>query len=197
MAFLSILALFFLFLLCLAVLIVFYGISVYNQLVNLKNDVSKNWSNIDVILVQRNNEITKLIDTCKEYMKYEQETLEKVTLARNAHEAATNANDVKALGKAEVDLQQGVRQLFALAEKYPDLKANELFQQLQERISELESMLSDKRIVYNDSVNINNVCVQQFPAVLVAVVFNFKSFDLLTFDAASKQDVDVKKEFDR
>lgn len=101
----------------------------------LKHNVSKAWSNIDVLLKQRHDELPKLVDTCKQYMKYEQETLERVMKARAAVAQAREAGDAGALGPANLELHLGLRSLFALAEAYPDLKADETFKHLQAPIS--------------------------------------------------------------
>ncbi len=108
---------------------VLYGIVIYNNLVNLKHAVSKAWSNIDVLLKQRHDELPKLIETCKQYMKFEQETLEKVMQARSAAQAARANGDVKGVGQAETQMRLGLGNLFAVAEAYPELKANQSFQQ--------------------------------------------------------------------
>ena len=173
----------------------FYLIIIYNNLVTLKNNVAKNWSNIDVLLKQRYSELPKLIDTCKEYMKYEQETLEKIVNARKTALTAAEARDIVGIGQAEAALKSGLSKLFALAENYPDLKSNQAFQKLQTRISELEDNIADRRELYNDSVNLNNTRVQQFPDILIARAFYFKPFNLLTFSEEELKDVDVNKSF--
>jgi len=178
------------------VLLVFYLINIYNHLVRIKHNVSKAWSNIDVLLKQRHDEIPKLVETCKQYMKFEQETLEKVMLARSQVSSARESQDVPGLGMAEGALRMGLGQLFALAEDYPDLKANENFQHLQGRISTLENTIADRREFYNESVNINNVGIEQFPDVIVASIFGFGARDLLEFDAAEVADVNMKQLFD-
>jgi LemA protein len=99
------------------------------------------------------------------------------------------------VGRAETGLRQGLGQLFALAESYPDLKANEQFVQLQTRISSLEDGIADRREFYNESVNINNVRIEQFPGVLVARMFNFKAFELLKFNSEELADVDIGARF--
>jgi len=175
--------------------LVVYLIVIYNLLVTLKNNVSRNWSNIDVLLRQRYSELPKLIDTCKEYMQYEKETLEKVVAARNAAASATNGRNLKALGQAENLLKSGLTQLFALAENYPDLKANQSFQKLQTRISELENDIADRRELYNDSANRINIRIHQFPDLLVAKLFSFTSADLLKFSEAEIQDIGVQNNF--
>jgi LemA protein len=182
-------------LLIVLVLLLVYIVIVYNGLVDVKNSVSKAWSNIDVLLKQRHDELPKLVDTCKMYMQHEQATLEKVISARARVSSAREAHDVGALGVAEGALRSGLGQLFALAEAYPDLKANEQFLHLQSRISGLESAIADRREFYNDSVNINNVRIEQFPGLIVARLFNFKAFDLLKFAAEELQDVDISQRF--
>ena len=104
------------------------SLTIYNHLVRIKHNVSKAWSNIDVLLKQRHDEIPKLVETCKQYMKFEQETLEKVMQARNQVSAARQSQDMGSLGAAEGMLRMGLGNLFAVAEAYPDLKANENFQ---------------------------------------------------------------------
>jgi len=173
----------------------FYLIVIYNNLISLKNNVSKNWSNIDVLLKQRYSELPKLIDTCKEYMQYEKGTLEKIVAARQAAITATESRDIAMLGQAESSLKSGLLKLFALAENYPNLKTNESFQKLQARISELENSISDRRELYNESVNINNIRIQQFPDILVAKAFNFKNFELLKFSAKEIEDIGVEDHF--
>jgi LemA protein len=178
----------------LAVVLVYF-IMAYNSLVSIKNNVEKAWANIDVLLKQRHDELPKLIDTCKQYMKHEQETLEKVIQARSRVSSARESHDVAALGAAENVLRSGLGQLFALAESYPDLKANEQFLHLQSRISGLENSIADRREFYNDSVNINNVRIQQFPDLFLAKLFNFKPFDLLKFAAEELKDIDINQRF--
>lgn len=172
-----------------------YGVLVYNGLVQLKHNVAKAWANIDVLLKQRHDELPKLVETCRQYMKYEQETLERVMQARARVSAAREAHDVGALGQAEGDLRSGLAHLFAVAEAYPELKANEAFRHLQARITELENAIADRREFYNESVNVNNVRIEQFPDVIVARLFGFGPAELLQFASAEKQDVDLPRLF--
>lgn len=175
--------------------VVVYAISIYNNLVNLKHAVDKAWSNIDVLLKQRHDELPKLIATCKEYMRHEQETLEKVTQARSAVSNAREKGDVGALGMAETQLRVGLGSLFALAEAYPELKANQSFANLQDRITVLENSIADRREFYNDTVNNNNVRIEQFPDVIVASLLKFGARDLLEFSDEEKKDVNVQALF--
>lgn len=172
-----------------------YAVTLYNHLVALKHNVSKAWSNIDVLLRQRHDELPKLVETCKQYMAYEQETLEKVMNARSLVAIARAAEDVAALGPAETQLRAGLGQLFALAEAYPELKANESFQHLHSRISSLEDAIADRREFYNESVNLNNIGIEQFPALIIARGFGFGPRTLLEFSEEEKKDVDMKRLF--
>ena len=178
------------------VLVIGYAVSLYNNLVALKHRVSQAFANIDVLLKQRHDELPKLVETCKQYMQYEQETLEKVIQARSAVAKASSSGDMGKLGEAETALRSGLGHLFALAENYPDLKADDSFKHLQSRISDLENGIADRRELYNDAVNINNIRVEQFPDVLIANMFNFKAAQLLEFSEQELADVDMKKLFD-
>jgi len=172
-----------------------YGILLYNNLVNLKHGVAKAWSNIDVLLKQRHDELPKLVEVCRQYMRFEQETLERVIRARADVSQARSRGDVGGLGAAESELRLGLGNLFAVAEDYPDLKADQTFQHLQHRISSLENGIADRREYYNESVNLNNVRIQQFPDVIVARLFAFRPFELLEFSEEEIRDVDVKALF--
>jgi len=176
-------------------LLAVFVIFLFNQLVTLKHAVGKAWSNIDVLLKQRHDELPKLVETCKQYMQFEQETLEKVMQARSQVASARASHDIPALGQAEGALRLGLGNLFAVAEAYPELKTNETFQHLQARITGLENAIADRREFYNDSVNVNNVRVEQFPDTVVARLFGFRQFPLLRFAAEEKKDVDLKQLF--
>ena len=172
-----------------------YAVTLYNGLVSLKHAVSKNLANIDVLLKQRHDELPKLVETCKQYMEYEQETMERIIQARSSVANAQSDGDIKALGAAETMMRSSLGQLFALAENYPDLKADSNFKHLQQRISGLENGIADRRELYNESVNNNNVRIEQFPDVLIARQFNFTAFELLEFQDEELQDVDMKTLF--
>lgn len=177
------------------ILVAAYAVILYNALVRLKHGVGKAWSNIEVLLKQRHDELPKLVETCKQYMQHERTTLERVIAARNAVASAREKGDIGALGQAESGLRAGLGQLFALAENYPQLKANESFQFLQQRISGLETGIADRRELYNEAVNLNNVRIEQFPDVIIAGLFSFKAAELLEFSEAEKADVDLKSLF--
>jgi LemA protein len=136
--------------------------------------------------------LPKLVEVCKQYKQFEQQTLEKVIKARSQVQAARESKDIPALGVAEGALRASVGGLFAIAEAYPELRTNESFMQLQNRITSLENGIADRREFYNESVNINNVEIELFPASFIANMFNFGSKPLLAFSEAEKQDVDLK-----
>ncbi|MDP1718612.1 MAG: LemA family protein [Burkholderiales bacterium] len=175
--------------------VIVYFVMIYNNLVQIKHNVSKAWANIDVLLKQRHDELPKLVETCKQYMKFEQDTLTKVMEARSKVFSARESQNIGALGPAEGMLRGALGNLFALAEAYPDLKTNQTFLQLQSRISGLENGIADRREFYNESVNVNNVRIEQFPDTIVAGMFGFKPAQLLEFQAEEKSDVDVQKLF--
>jgi len=175
--------------------VLIYGIMLYNGLVTLKHGVAKAWANIDVLLKQRHDELPKLVEVCKQYKEFEQTTLQRVIEARSQVQQAREAHDVGALGEAEGALRMGLGRLFAVAEAYPDLKSNEHFMQLQQRITSLENNIADRRELYNEAVNLNNVRVEQFPDAVIARLFRFDAHPLLEFAAAEKADVDMKQLF--
>lgn len=173
------------------VLVLFYGVFIYNTLVQLKHAVSKAWANIDVLLKQRHDELPKLIEVCRQYSNFEQATLERVISARSRVHTARQEHNIEALGAAEASLRAGTLQLFAVAEAYPELRANEHYMQLQARISTLENGIADRRELYNESVNLLNVGREQFPDLVIAKLFSFQEAALLEFASSEKTDVDV------
>ena len=180
-----------------AVVLAIYLVGIYNSLVSVRERVKQSWANIDVLLKQRHDELPKLIETCKQYMQFEQETLDKVMRARTAVYAASSGGSVAALGAAEQQLRGDLGRLFAVAENYPQLKTDESFRQLQQRITGLEESIADRRELYNDEVNINNTRIDQFPDALIARRYGFTAKPLLEFAAAEKTDVDVGAMFKR
>ena len=181
--------------LALSVALIVYFVGIYNGLVNLRENVKVAWANIDVLLKQRHDELPKLVETCKRYMQFEQETLEKVMRARASVSLASTSGNIAAVGAAEQQLRAGVGRLFAVAENYPQLKTDETFKQLQGRITALEESIADRRELYNDQVNLNNIRVKVFPDVVIAQKFGFPSAQLLEFSASEKADVDLGAAF--
>ncbi len=166
-----------------------YFITIYNSLVRLRNDIDKAWSNIDVLLKQRHDELPKLIETCKGYMQYEQKTFQLVTEARTAF---LRAGSVTEKAQADNMITSALKTLFAVAENYPDLKANNNFMQLQGRISELEERIADRREFFNDDVNTYNIRIQQLPDVFVAKLLSLQRRDLFKVSEEDRRDVEVK-----
>jgi len=177
--------------LALSVVAAVYFVGIYNGLVSLRENVKVAWANIDVLLKQRHDELPKLVETCKRYMHFEQETLEKVMRARASVNQASTLGNVAAVGAAERQLRSGIGRLFALAENYPQLKTDETFKQLQGRITALEESIADRRELYNEQVNLNNIRVKVFPDVIVAQRFGFQPAQLLEFTGDEKRDVDM------
>ncbi|HEY9100613.1 LemA family protein [Chitinimonas sp.] len=182
-------------LLAILVLALVYLVMLYNQLVALKHNVVKSWSNIDVLLKQRHEELPKLVETCKQYAQFEQATLTRVMEARAAVASARELHDLGQLGQAETRLRASLGNLIATVEAYPELKTNEHYQHLIQRITGLEDAIADRREFYNEAVNINNVRIEQFPDVLLAKVFTFPSAQPLQFASEEKRDVDMKALF--
>ncbi len=165
-----------------------YVVGIYNNLVRLSNNIKKAWSNIEVMLKQRHDELPKLVEVCNSYMAHERDTLEAITQARNAY-AKTTSIDEKT--KAENRITGALGRLFAVAENYPDLKANQEFLHVQQRISAVESTIADRREFYNDSVNLYNIRIAQIPDVFVANQMNYKARPLLEVPPAEKLDVQL------
>ncbi|MDT8418951.1 MAG: LemA family protein [Desulfuromonadales bacterium] len=168
--------------------LILYVILIYNGFVQLKNNINRDWSNIDVLLKQRYDELPKLIKVCEGYMQHEQKTLEAVIKARSMAGAARTDQDRMQTQNA---LSDTLKSLFMVVERYPDLKADAGFRQLSNRVSELEDQIADRRELYNATVTIYNTRIDQFPDVLIARPFNFTGRNLWETDPAHRQDVDV------
>ena len=166
-----------------------YTIILYNELVRLGNDNDRAWANIDVLLKQRHDEIPKLVETVKGYMQHERETLEAVTAARTL---SINATTFGQKAQADALTSGALRGLFAVAENYPQLKANENFLRLQNRISELEEKIADRREFFNDDVNTYNTRIGQLPEVFLASFMNLKPRELFRASDGDRQAVAVK-----
>jgi len=177
------------------VIVVFYTISIYNRLVALRHNVTEAWANIDVLLKQRHDELPQLIESCKQYMTHEKDTIDAVTKGREQSDRARATGDTAAIGKSEAVLGTALTQLFARAEAYPDLKAVETFKNLMGRISVLQGSISDRREYFNDSVNLYNIRIEQFPDVMMARMGGFTPKELFKVPESDKEDVDVKSLF--
>ncbi len=172
------------------------AVGIYNKLVSLRNRVKNGFAQIDVQLTRRHDLIPNLVEAVKGYMSHERETLEAVVQARNAAvsglQAAaadpSNAEAIKKLGAAETTLSGTLGRLFALAEAYPDLKANQNMMQFQEELASTENKVAFARQAFNDAVLGYNNQVETFPSNLVANAFNFKAGDFLEIDEAAKRE---------
>jgi LemA protein len=168
--------------------LIFYGVTLYNGFIRMKNDIDKSWSNIDLLLKQRFDELPKLLKVCEGYMQHEQRTLEAVVQARS--QLATPRSKTEELAAQNL-LTATLRSLFAVVENYPDLKADAGFRQFANRISELEDQIADRRELYNEYVNIYNIRCDQLPDLLIARLCNFSPRQLWAIDPAHREDVRI------
>ncbi|MCL1034714.1 LemA family protein [Elizabethkingia anophelis] len=170
----------------LVVIVLLYGVSVYNKLVKFRNLVHEAWSSIDVMLKKRYDLIPNLVETVKGYATHERETLDSVTQARTM---AKNAGSVQEKEAAEKNLNQAMMNLFAVAEQYPDLKANTNFQQLQNELSSLESDIEKSRRYYNGTVRENNTLVESFPSNIIANMYKFEKAPFFELQNTAEREV--------
>lgn len=170
-----------------------YVILVYNGLVSLRQRVSEAWSDIEVQMKRRYDLIPNLVETVKGYASHERDTLDAVIARRN--EAMANHGSAESQARSENMMTSALRSLFALAEAYPDLKANQNFADLQNELSQIEAHIQSARRYYNGSVRDLNVKIEQFPSNIVANFFRFAKatfFELDEADAAARQAVKVQ-----
>jgi len=166
-----------------------YAVIVYNGLVRLQNEIKRAWANIDVLLKQRHDEIPNLVACVKGYMDHERQTLEAVTEARAV---SINAASIPQKAQADVLLTSALRSFFVVAERYPQLKANQNFLALQDRISELEERIADRREFFNDDVNTYNTRIAQLPEVFLARPMKLQPRQMFRVDEQERQQVEVK-----
>ena len=165
-----------------------YVFMIYNGLISLKENIQKAWANIDVILKQRHDELPKLISLCESFAAFGKGVLDRLMKARENY---FKAGSVGSKAKASSEVTAALQGLFALAENYPEIKSNQHFMQLQDRISHLEETLADRREFYNDSVNNYNIRIQQIPDVFVAGFLRYRKEELFQVSEAEKQDVEI------
>ena len=170
-------------------LILFFVISTYNGLVVARNKVKDQFSQIDVQLKKRFDLIPNLVETVKGYAKHESETFEKVIQARSGY---MNAKTDEEKVAASNELSKGITQIFALAENYPELKANSNFVELQRELKEVEDKIGYARQFYNDSVLSYNNKTEMFPSNLIASIFGFKKESFFEADTTERENVKVK-----
>jgi len=168
--------------------VLIYAVILYNGLIRLRNENNRAWANIDVLLKQRHDEIPNLVETVKGYMEHEQRTLLAVTEARTA---AVNAASVGQKAVADLQVASALKALFAVAENYPQLKANENFLKLQNRITELEERIADRREFFNDDVNTYNTRIGQIPDVFVASLMGWQRREMFTVSEQDRKQVEV------
>jgi LemA protein len=171
------------------VVLLLYIILTYNGLVTLRNRVKEAWSDIDVQLKRRYDLIPNLVEVVKGYASHEKETLERVITARNV---AMSANGAKEKGEAENVLSGALKNLFALSENYPDLKASTNFLELQRELSDTENKIQAARRFYNGNVKDFNTKIEMFPANIIANMFNFKANDFFSIADEEKENPQVK-----
>jgi len=172
----------------LIIVAIFWLIGVYNSLIKLRNQTDEAWSDIDVQLKRRYDLIPNLVETVKGYAKHERELFENVTKARTA---AMGAKTVDEQGKAENMLSGTLKSLFAVAENYPALKANENFAKLQDELSDTENKIQAARRFYNGNVRDFNTKIQVFPNNMLAGMLGFKAYDFFEIDEGEKENVKV------
>ena len=165
-----------------------YLLTIYNGLVALKNNIGRSWANIDVLLKQRHDELPKLVKVCEAFMQHERAIFDKLSEARGA---LMQARTVQQRAEAEGMLTRALGQIFAVAEAYPDLKANQSFLQLQSRISEIENQIADRREFYNDNVTVFNTRIQQIPDVIVANWLSLRPAELFKIQEDDRRDVEI------
>ncbi|HLD28120.1 MAG TPA: LemA family protein [Patescibacteria group bacterium] len=172
------------------VIVLFWLIAIYNGLIKLKTRTDEAWSDIDVQLKRRYDLIPNLIETVKGYASHEQETFAKVIQARNM--AMQQTGTVEAKAKAENMLSSTLKSIFALAESYPDLKANQNFLRLQDELSDTENKIQASRRFYNGNARDFNIKVKIFPNNLIVGLLGFKKFDFFEAEAGEKENIKVK-----
>jgi LemA protein len=167
-------------------------VGMYNSLIRLKNNVKKSFSGIDVQLKRRTDLIPNLINTVKGYASHEKELLESLTKARTSIINGSASGNVNAMAEGENMLSGALKSIFAVAENYPDLKANQNFLELQESLEETEDQIAAARRIYNENVNYLNTKIEVFPSNIIAGIFGFQQADLYTITESDRKNVEVK-----
>ena len=167
-------------------IIIGYIISIYNSFIRIKNNIDKAWSNIDVLLKQRHDELINVMETVKGYARYEKKVLTQVTQARTSFMNATSLQDK---AKADNMMKNTLKNMFAVAENYPELKANENFIQFQKRITDIENDIADRREFYNDAVNIFNTRLNQIPYNLIGKMLHYTPKEFFKVEDNDKNNI--------
>ena len=174
-----------------AVVLVLFVVTIYNRIVALSQRTNQAFADVDVQLKQRHDLIPNLVETVKGYASHEKETLDAVITARNAAQAA---NGPAAQGAAEGVLGAALGKLFALAEAYPDLKANQNFMELQRELSDVENKIAAARRFFNNAVQEYNTAIQQIPGNLVAPLGNFTAKEFFEVPEGSREQIEAAPE---
>ena len=162
--------------------------TIYNGLIHVKENIKKSWSNIDVLLMQRSDEIPKLIKVLKSFAKHEKKMFDNVMVARKSY---LGANSITEKADADNQISDALKSVFALSEAYPELRSNENFLNLQDRISGLENEISDRRELYNESVNNYNIRIQSLPDVVIANAMGLDQEEMFQVHNLKKKDIDI------
>lgn len=171
----------------LILVVLFWGIGLYNRIVRAENECDRMWSNVDVVLQQRYDQFTSLVETIRGYAKHEKEMFDQFAEVRMAAAGASKGGDIGGVMKNEALLGQMLPKIYAIAEQYPDLKANENFLQLQNEISDMENIISDRREAYNAAATNFNNLIEVFPNVMVANWMGKGELELYVADVASRE----------
>ena len=162
--------------------------TVYNGLIQVKENIKKSWANIDVLLMQRSDEIPKLIKILKSFVKHEKKMFDNIMDARTSY---LGANSVSEKADADNQISEALKSVFALSEAYPDLGSNDNFLNLQERISGIENAIADRRELYNESVNNYNIRIQSLPDMFIANTLGLAQEEMFKVQENKKKDIDI------
>ena len=162
--------------------------TIYNGLIHVKENIKKSWANIDVLLMQRSDEIPKLIKVLKSFAKHEKKMFDNVMVARKSY---LGANSITEKADADNQISDALKSVFALSEAYPELRSNENFLNLQDRISGLENEIADRRELYNESVNNYNIRIQSLPDVVIANAMGLDQEEMFQVHDLKKKDIDI------
>ena len=168
--------------------IISWFFTVYNGLIQVKENIKKSWANIDVLLMQRSDEIPKLIKVLKSFVKHEKKMFDNIIDARTSY---LGANSVSEKADADNQMSEALKSVFALSEAYPELGSNDNFLKLQERISGLENEIADRRELYNESVNNYNIRIQSLPDMFIANTLGLPQEEMFKVDENKKKDIDI------
>ena len=168
--------------------VISWFLTVYNGLIQVKENIKKSWANIDVLLMQRSDEIPKLVKVLKSFVKHEKKMFDSIMEARSFY---LGASSVPEKADADSEISSALKSIFALSEAYPELRSNDNFLKLQDRISGLENDIADRRELYNESVNNYNIRIQSLPDAYIANSMNLAAEEMFKVVEKKKKDVDI------